>query len=685
MRTLRLAIVMAAITAAGAEETALRIYYIGNSLTDELKYGEFAALAQLAGERVVWGRHMIPGAPIRWMWGATNGFTERPFGPWTTALREFEWDVVTLQPFNPFESEFPHAQRFCEEIARRSPAAEVLIYAQWPGRRRGADWELAFAGPERTARARAADPNAYAVRAAAAPPPWRELLAERSLRNEYELIVVSLNAERAMRRPVRLIPAGHVMQLLAQKMRAGMMPGYRTPWDFYSDGIHVNNDGSYLVACTFFATIFRRSPVGLPVAGYQGRPGLGADGVKISPETARTIQETVWEVVATHPLSGVTSSAPLRVATPALGPAVAGEPYRMELLPAFGRGPYEWATIGATLPAGLMLTRAGVITGTAVEATRAELLVRVADAAGATATAHLALVVEPDRAPTIPEQPMPELALGEFVEHRLYGEGGNGVQRWSVAEGERLPPGLTLDPDGRLWGAPGREGRFEFTVVAEDGDSARPERAQRRFAVLVGAARREIARARRLASAPAREALVTERTWCFQYPIHKRVEGEATTVGGRFDVAWTAEALYVAVRVEDSTNDRFPGGSRLRGDHVILCLDAFNNRESAYNADDRYLPYPRGQRYPHRETMIGPALGHACHPAELEGGYLAVFEVSWKGLGLPLPMEPGRTIGLDVMLVDGAGEQGARSVVVWQGTKDNATDPSRFGTVVLEE
>jgi len=84
--------------------------------------------------------------------------------------------------------------------------------------------------------------------------------------------------------------------------------------------------------------------------------------------------------------------------------------------------------------------------------------------------------------------------------------------------------------------------------------------------------------------------------------------------------------------------------------------------------------------------MIGPALGHGCRQAELPDGYLAVFEVSWKSLGLPSSMEAGRTIGLDVMIVDGGRSGGgARSVVVWQGTRENATDPSRFGTVVLDE
>lgn len=679
MRAISPALWAALAAATGAASGPLRIYYLGNSLTDELKYERFVELAREGGAEIVWGRHMIPGAPIRWLWGATNGFSERPYGTWPTALREYEWDVVTLQPFNPFESEFPYARLFCAEIAKRSPAAEVLIYAQWPGRGRGADWDLAFAG--RTDASRAAGSDSYAARAAAVPAPWRERLAERSLRNEYELIVVSLNAERAMPRPVRLIPVGHVMQLLGQKMRVGLVPGYRTPWDFYSDGIHVNNVGSYVVACTLYATIFRRSPLDLPLAGYQGRAGEGADGVHIAAETARVVRESVWEVVATHPLCGVTSGVPVRIATPALVPAVAGEPYRMELLPAFGCGPYVWSHLGASLPAGLALSPEGVLGGTlAGGATNVELVVRVTDAAGGSATGRFALAIEPDRPPVIPDQPLPPLALGEYVEQQLRSESGNGIHRWTVADGSRLPPGLASIRMADCGVHPAARGGLNlcwpWKMATRGGPSGRSEDSRRSW----GRRAATLPRARRLASVPTPEALVSGAMWDLRHPLHKLVQGAIATVSGRFDVAWTA------VRVDDPTHDPFRWSRSLTGDHVILCLDAFNNREAVYNADDRFLPYPRGQRSPNHGAMIGPALGHACRQAEVPGGYLAVFEVSWKSLGLPSPMEAGRAIGLDVMIVDGGGgEGGARSVVVWQGTRENTSDPSRFGTVVLDE
>ena len=49
-------------------------------------------------------------------------------------------------------------------------------------------------------------------------------------------------------------------------MKAGEVPGYRSIHQFYKDGIHLNEPGSYLVGCTFFAKLLKQTPMGLPTA-----------------------------------------------------------------------------------------------------------------------------------------------------------------------------------------------------------------------------------------------------------------------------------------------------------------------------------------------------------------------------------------------------------------------------------
>lgn len=41
----------------------LRVYFVGNSVTDTINYRALAALAKSPGHKQVWGRHGIPGAP----------------------------------------------------------------------------------------------------------------------------------------------------------------------------------------------------------------------------------------------------------------------------------------------------------------------------------------------------------------------------------------------------------------------------------------------------------------------------------------------------------------------------------------------------------------------------------------------------------------------------------------------
>lgn len=99
-----------------------------------------------------------------------------------------------------------------------------------------------------------------------------------------------------MKKPVRMIPVGYVMAELNGMMKAGKVPGYKSIHDVYADGIHLNNVGAYITACTFYATIFQEDPAGLPHDTYKVPDA----------ELAKLIQQTVWRVVTAHPDSGVT-------------------------------------------------------------------------------------------------------------------------------------------------------------------------------------------------------------------------------------------------------------------------------------------------------------------------------------------------------------------------------------------
>lgn len=55
--------VLVANQAPAQNANALRVYFIGNSVTDTINYRALVELAKSRGHQQVWGRHMIPRTP----------------------------------------------------------------------------------------------------------------------------------------------------------------------------------------------------------------------------------------------------------------------------------------------------------------------------------------------------------------------------------------------------------------------------------------------------------------------------------------------------------------------------------------------------------------------------------------------------------------------------------------------
>ncbi len=53
--------------------------FIGNSVTDTVRYGELAKLTAARAVKLDWGRTMIPGTPLEWIYTHPNdGFQQEP-------------------------------------------------------------------------------------------------------------------------------------------------------------------------------------------------------------------------------------------------------------------------------------------------------------------------------------------------------------------------------------------------------------------------------------------------------------------------------------------------------------------------------------------------------------------------------------------------------------------------------
>lgn len=103
--------------------------------------------------------------------------------------------------------------------------------------------------------------------------------------------------------PIYMIPGGQVMARFVREIESrGGVGELKTRQDLFSDNIHFNDIGAYLVTLTHYAVLYQKSPVGLP---HELRKADGSPATAPSSEVARLMQEIVWEVVTSYDKTGV--------------------------------------------------------------------------------------------------------------------------------------------------------------------------------------------------------------------------------------------------------------------------------------------------------------------------------------------------------------------------------------------
>lgn len=228
-------------------------------------------------------------------------------------------------------------------------------------------------------------------------------------------------------------------------------------------------------------------------------------------------------LIATSAALGVLAGAPrqtiAQVTTVAtqLPPATHGKPYSQALATAGGPARRTWTIVGGSLPAGLSLSPAGLLSGTPSINGSFSFTVRVTGATSGRpiVTTHLyALRVEetpraaaapppalrpppvvarpgrvaaPPPAITTPS-PLPPATQGKSVSDTLAATGGQPPYHWSIAAGN-LPAGMTVSPAGVLSGTPGAAGNFSFTLALADSTPGAPLKTTKPFTLSVAGQR----------------------------------------------------------------------------------------------------------------------------------------------------------------------------------------------------
>ncbi len=191
-------------------------------------------------------------------------------------------------------------------------------------------------------------------------------------------------------------------------------------------------------------------------SGTPSAPGSRAFTVRVTDAAKRTSTQALT----------LTAYAPPALSVPAQS-VYASEPYALALAPTVtgGKAPLAFTHSG-TLPPGLSLTGAGVLSGTPSAAGTSAFDVTVTDANGRTRLTSVSFAVHAP--PAISTTSVPAGDVGRaYAPTRLQASGGKGPLTWEKPSG--LPPGLDLASDGTLSGTPTAPGSFTFSARVGDG------------------------------------------------------------------------------------------------------------------------------------------------------------------------------------------------------------------------
>ncbi len=172
---------------------------------------------------------------------------------------------------------------------------------------------------------------------------------------------------------------------------------------------------------------------------------------------------------ATLTLTLIVTGSGFNFTTTSLPSAALNQPYSATLAGTGGTAPVSFFLTVGSLPAGLSLTNAGILSGTPRVAGAFSFAIQATDASNSSTVAHYTLHVNASGIGL--SSTLPGAQVGTIYSAALTASGGTGPYTYRVVEGS-LPSGLALSNDGVLSGAPAAAGAYNFTIEVRDNTGA---------------------------------------------------------------------------------------------------------------------------------------------------------------------------------------------------------------------
>ena len=225
---------------------AVRVLFIGNSLTHANDMPSMVAeLAKAGGINMQYDQHTPGGSMLVDHAANPQALAKIDRGTWDFVVMQEQGQWPAFPDWQVQRDTDPPARALRERIKRANPRATVVLYMTM-ARRNG-------------------DPR----NAASIPVP--ELATYAGMQTRINRTYARLGRELG----ATVVPVGRAWEMVRRA---------RPSLDLYSDEFHPNFMGSYLAACVFYATLFRRNPVGLSYTG-----GLDQSTVRYLQRVARDV------------------------------------------------------------------------------------------------------------------------------------------------------------------------------------------------------------------------------------------------------------------------------------------------------------------------------------------------------------------------------------------------------------
>jgi Putative Ig domain len=227
--------------------------------------------------------------------------------------------------------------------------------------------------------------------------------------------------------------------------------------------------GAYTVSVTNGAL-----PPGLNIDAGTGAITGAPTAAGNFPFTVQVTDSATTPSIATQAFT-IRIANPLVLTTPTSPDGVVSAAYSLSLSASGGIGNQTWSLASGSLPLGLTLSTAGVISGipTQANSTGSSFTVQVQDSGSPAQISSISFTIHiaPVLTITTTAGQLPDAVIGSPYSFTFASNGGITPIQWTLASGT-LPPGLTLGTGGALTGTPTSPGNYTFTVQA--GDSSSP-------------------------------------------------------------------------------------------------------------------------------------------------------------------------------------------------------------------